>query len=108
MPTTTRDWQAWLDTMPPGPHHLHVTGEVLVPNPGIEATLTPTEPQGVNPLILLLGLHLAQKPGDWPQVFAWVPARYEKTMTPQTPIYKEVQIIEGAAIIERLPVHVAQ
>ena len=36
------------------------------------------EPQGINPAILMLDLHLVQKPGMWPQVLAVAHARYDR------------------------------
>ena len=44
MSTDTRNWHAWIDVMPPRPlHSLHVSGEVHVANPGVEAFLTAKE-----------------------------------------------------------------
>lgn len=74
----TKDWYAWINKMPPPPNDFHVAGEVLVPNPGVEPIIVPREPQGINPKVLLLDLFLHQKPGVWPQVMIWKPARYEK------------------------------
>jgi len=92
MAVQQKDWYAWVDEMPPPPSHLHVVGELLAPNPGVEALLTVKEPQGINPGVLLLDLHLIQKPGMWPQVMTWVQARYEKTLVPVSPKYSEVQV----------------
>jgi hypothetical protein len=64
----TKDWYAWLNLMPPPPDDFHVIGDVLVSNPGVQAHLCVKEPQGINPGVLLLDLHLAQLPGMWPQV----------------------------------------
>jgi hypothetical protein len=54
----------------------YIAGNVLVANPGIEALLRYRIPQGINPKILMLDLVLIQRPGIWPQVQTWVPARY--------------------------------
>jgi hypothetical protein len=43
----TRDWYAWNNLQPPGPVSFHVTGEVLVPNPGVHPLLVPKNPQGI-------------------------------------------------------------
>jgi hypothetical protein len=51
------DWYAWLDIMPPGRHHLHVTGKVEG-RIGSTVVLTPANPQGINPEILLLTLQV--------------------------------------------------
>ena len=74
----TRDWYAWNDLMPPQPNYFRITGEVYVPNPGVDPMLVPTEPPGINPAILLLDLYLCQQSGIWPQVYVWKPVRFEK------------------------------
>ena len=63
----TRNWYAWINTMPPKPDDFHIIGEVFVGNPGVEALLTPKQPQGINPRIFLLDLHLIQKPECGPK-----------------------------------------
>ena len=98
----TKDWYAWLDLMPPSPDDLHVIGEVYVSNPGVEPLLVMHEPQGFNPRILLLDLHLCQKPGVWPQVFVWRQARYHKTGRPLR--YDQVDILCSGDIIASIPV----
>ena len=85
----TRNWYAWINTMPPKPDDFHIIGEVFVGNPGVEALLTPKQPQGINPRIFLLDLHLIQKPGMWPQVMTWVQARYDFIIRPGEPPYSE-------------------
>lgn len=97
----TRDWYAWNNLQPPGPARFHVTGEVLVPNPGVHPLLVPKTPQGINPTILLLDLLLKQEPGIWPQIVVWMPARYDK----QPAYYRQVQIFFGQQVIADLPVH---
>ncbi len=88
----TKNWYAWVNLMPPKPDDFHVIGEILVGNPGIQAQLCVKEPQGINPNILLLDLHLVQQPGIWPQVMTWVQARYDKILTPGSPGYEQVEI----------------
>lgn len=100
----TRNWYAWINLMPPKPDDFHVTGEVFVGNPGIQAELTPREPQGINPAILLLDLHLVQRPGMWPQVMTWVQARYDLILSPTSQRYTEVEIFSNGASIARVPV----
>jgi len=100
-----RDWYAWIDVMPPPPNHFHVVGEVFVANPGVEAVVAVKEPQGTNPAILLLDLHLTQKPGMWPQVMTWIQARYDKTLTPVGPRYAEVQVFGSDGLLARMPVN---
>ncbi|MGH1539579.1 MAG: hypothetical protein ACRBHB_04095 [Arenicella sp.] len=88
----TRNWYAWLNEMPPKPDDFHVTGEVYVANPGVKALLTVKEPQGINPDVLLLDLHLVQQPGMWPQMMTWAQARYDSVICPGGVLYKQVEI----------------
>ena len=105
--TKTQNWTAWLDTRPPKPDHLHVTGEVEVSNPGVQAILLKKVPQGINPEILLLDLHLVQQPGIWPAVISTAQARYDETLCDGQPAYKEVSILCGSDVIETIEVQVA-
>ena len=98
----TRNWHAWNNLMPPPPYSFFVVGEVEVPNPGVEALLVPKVPQGTNPAILMLDLHLIQKPGVWPQNVTWVQARYEKIITGKQ--YSEVEIFYNNQRIALIPV----
>lgn len=82
----------------------HVTGDVLVGNPGIEAHLTEKGPQGINPDILLLDLHLAQKPGMWPQVMTWVQARYDRVLSPESQRYSKVEVLLNGEPIAKMDV----
>ena len=41
-----KQWRAWLNTMAPVPDELHVSGEVLVPNPGTVPFLRERNPPG--------------------------------------------------------------
>lgn len=99
----TKDWYAWIDMMPPRPYSFHVTGEVLVPNPGVDVILIPKEPQGINPDILLMDLFLHQKPGVWPEIVVWKPARYDKVGTVK---YKQVDIFCGSKSIAQIKVDI--
>lgn len=97
--TDTKDWYSWVNIMPPPPNDFHVTGEVLVSNPGVQAILTPKVPQGINPSILFLELILIQRSGFWPAVETWVPARYDKIVSGLP--YSSVTIFsDGEAIAE--------
>lgn len=60
--STTRDWYAWIDIMPPPPNHFHVRGEVQVPNPGEEAQLTLKRAPGSEPRDLPARPALVQRP----------------------------------------------
>lgn len=102
--TKTRDWYAWINLMPPKPDSFHVTGEVYVPNPGVDPILVPREPQGINPEILLMDLFLIQRPGIWPQILVWKQARYDKVGTGFE--YKQVQIFCGDEVIADIEVEI--
>jgi hypothetical protein len=78
----TREWSAWLNLQPPPPDDLHVIGQVRVGNPGVLAFLSERVPQGINPSILILDLHLVQRPGFWIQKMTWVEARFGKIYQP--------------------------
>jgi len=96
--TKTRDWNARV--FPYG--ELSVVGEVWVPNPGVDLLLTPIEPQGVNPRILLLDLLLCQKPGVWPQMLVWKTAQYDKTVMGTA--YERVDIRCGGGTIAKVAI----
>jgi hypothetical protein len=98
----TRDWFAWNNTMPPKPDVFHVVGEVQVSNPGVDVLLAPRNPQGINPKILLLDIHLHQRSGIWPQVVVWKQARYEKVNAN----YESVQIFYCNDVIANIPVDI--
>lgn len=98
----TKDWHAWNDEMPPAPNDFHVIGDVLVPNPGVTASLHPRSPQGINSTILLLNLVLIQRTGMWPQMMTWTQARYDKVVLGSP--YKTVQIYLDDVAIAEMPV----
>ena len=100
----SRDWHAWINLMPPGPNQLHVIGEVQVPNPGVDPILVTKHPQGINPSILLLDLHLIQRPGIWPDVVVWKQARYDKIVHGAQ--YRQVQVFCGSKVIADIPVEI--
>lgn len=104
----TKNWYAWVNLMPPKPDDFHVVGEVLVGNPGVEAMLCVKEPQGINPKILLLDMHLVQKPGIWPQVMTWVQARYDRILPPGSSGYEQVEIFFENESIALIPVNEVQ
>ena len=64
MPKLLKDtFKAWIDAMPPAPPRLiGVTGEIEVPTSGWQAELVRKEPQGFNPMILLLEVHAQHPP----------------------------------------------
>lgn len=104
MSVNSKDWYAWLNTMPPKPDDFHVTGKVEVGNPGMFGTLIPASPQGINPDILILDLYLEQKPGGWQRVNTWVEVRYDTVIIPDAPSYSEVTIWCEGEVIAHMPV----
>lgn len=100
----TKDLYAWINLMPPKPNDLHVIGEVLVGNPGIQAQLNMREPQGINPNILFLDLNLIQQSGMWPEVMTWVPVRYDKVLSPSSIIYTNIEFFHESNVIETIEV----
>ena len=103
---TTSDWKAWVNKMPgPGtPHHntLHVVGTVDTYSKDL-AYLQKREPQGINPHILLLDLHVITGfvPVDNPQRVHY----YENLAEEQS--YKSIEIYyEGKreATIDEIPI----
>lgn len=105
MTIKSKDWYAWLNTMPPTPDDFHVVGDVEVANPGIEACLTMRSPPGFVPQALMLDLHLVQRPGIWTQQLTWTQARFDRVMPPHSPIYTTVEIFyegERIAFIEEI------
>jgi len=98
----SRDWYSWLNLMPPPPDEFHVVGEIYVPNPGVDPLLAPRHPQGINPEILLLDLHLRQQPGNWPQTLVWRSARYDK-VGPRTK-YARVQVFCDEKVVADMKV----
>jgi hypothetical protein len=107
MTATCKDWYAWLNTMPPRPDDFHVTGDVMVSNPGIIALLTMKSPQGINPDILLLDLHLVQQPGMWIQVMTCAQARFDRVMPPGSKLYTAVEIFSDGkriALIDKIDI----
>jgi len=93
----TKDWYAWLDTMPPNPNGFHVTGSILVPHPGVKASLKDSVPQGFNPKILLLDLIVEAIPGYWPAVMTWINVRRDEVFEGNG--YDSIQIfLKGQSI----------
>ncbi|MCP1446244.1 hypothetical protein J3D54_005376 [Pseudomonas sp. GGS8] len=105
MTIKSKDWYAWLNTMPPKPDDFHVVGDVEVANPGIVAVLTRRSPKGSDQKALMLDLHLVQQPGKWIQQISWTQAKYDQVMPPNSPIYTTVEIFyegERIAFIEEI------
>jgi hypothetical protein len=100
----TRNWYAWLNLMPPRPDDFHVVGEVEVGNPGIVAELHTRTPQGINPDILQLDLHLVQRPGIWVQVMTWTQSRYDRVLCPGMSGWKQVEVFHDGQRIALIDV----
>lgn len=102
------NWYAWLDLMPPKPDELHVIGDVEVGNPGVQAELQERVPQGINPAILLLELHLMQRAGVWPQIISVAQCRYDRVIRPGMPAYTQVEIFHGGAQIALIDIDIVR
>lgn len=100
--TRSGGWKAWVNTMPPPPDDIHVVGELLVPNPGVDAVLSKAVPQGFNPDILVLNLTFFQKPGFWPQMVSWAQARYDAVLLGDAPT--EVQVLLYGSLLDSMEV----
>lgn len=96
----TRDFYAWLNLMPIGPPTINVVGEVQVPNPGVDVFLTYKVPQGINPNILLLDLHLIQRPGNGTDT--WKTVHYQRPAGGVE--YSNVEIFCGSQSLIQVPV----
>lgn len=103
----TKNWYAWINLMPPKPDDFHVIGEIYVGNPGIQAELHPKEPQGINPSILLLDLHLVQRPNLWPQVMTWIQCRFDRILSPKSTRYTDVEVFHDGGSIATIKVDAA-
>jgi hypothetical protein len=100
----TREWYAWNDLMPPKPDFFHLTGEVQVPNPGVEVTLHPrgdTKGSTIN-----MDLVLTQRAGNWPQVETWKAAAYRRVLFARP--YKKAAIYHEGKKIEEVRVQDVQ
>jgi hypothetical protein len=99
---TSDEWSAVQDFMPPGPPRLRVRGIRVMPTPGYRLTLTRAEPQGTNPAILLLDLHVEPPAGMVAQVLTPTPVSYDETSDQR---YTRVEIRPDGTIIEVEAVH---
>ncbi len=88
-----RDWHAWHNRQPPGPHTLYVTGECSVPETGWTVDLRRHEPPGFNPQDLLLDL-VIQRSDSY--VTTNVSVRYEEETDFE---YDTVTILPGVLSI---------
>lgn len=108
MTTQCKNWQAWLDKMPPKPDELHVVGDVMASNPGVQPTLTMRNSQGANPAVLILDLYLIQQPGMWPQVITCASVRFDRVMLPGASGYTSVEIYSEGERIAQIDVPIVE
>jgi len=80
-----------------------VMGEVQVPNPGVEVSLSYAVPQGINPAILLLRIEFYQRPGIWPQVLTWKQVHFARISTGPAN-YTQADVVSGGLIAVHVPV----
>lgn len=71
-------FKAVLNKMPIGKPRLYVTGQVEAPTPGWTVKLVRAQPQGINPLILILELQATQPTGQVNQVVTRMDVRYDE------------------------------
>jgi len=91
------DWSATLYSEPERPDRLKVTGECTFPTPGFNVRLEKKEPQGINPVVLILEKKVTGPKGIEPQHVVTVPVSFEEETTVR---YDEVQILPDGARIE--------
>lgn len=108
MATHCKNWQAWLNKMPPKPDELHVVGDVMVSNPGVRPALTMRNPQGSNPAILILDLYLIQQPGKWTQEKVCAQVKFDRIMPPGVSDYTTVEIYSDGEQIVQIDVSVVE
>ncbi|MBB3032651.1 hypothetical protein [Alteriqipengyuania lutimaris] len=103
----SRDWQAWIDTMPgPGAKPtLHITGEVDMPTPGWSVELIGGPADRMNPPGLRFRLEAEKPDGMTMQVITPTEVRYAET-TPYSAIRQIVITCgdEALATITDVPV----
>lgn len=100
-----KDFHAFHNTMPPGPHSLYVIGTVVVSSLGYTVQLTEAASPGVNPTILLLEL-LVRKPAS--EAAAQIQehqVRWDHP-GPYAGGYAEVHILCGSNIVQKLAIKV--
>lgn len=72
------NWKAVQDSRPPLTPRLRVTGRCTFPTPGYKVTLKESNPQGINPRILLLTKTVTPPKGIQPQVEQTILVGFEK------------------------------
>lgn len=88
---------AYANEMPPGPFKLHVFASVVTPTPGYTLKFEPLRPQGINPRVLLLGLHVTPPTRPEPQHVVTQTVSYEEPW--QNNKYSHVTVINGQQVL---------
>jgi hypothetical protein len=86
-------FKAWINKMPGSPQMLICIGEVEEPTTGWTVRLERAEPQGINPLILILDLRAIRPTGIVAQHVTKYPVRYEEA--PPKAEYRQVTVRDG-------------
>ncbi|QIF02403.1 hypothetical protein [Roseimicrobium sp. ORNL1] len=92
-------WKAWanLQPGPGGPKDLHVTAKAEVNSGGWEVKLTKRSPQGINPRILQLELHVTSPSGPATQVKTELDVKY--TEKGGAPLFDKVEVFCGERLL---------
>lgn len=97
------EWSAVQDFMPPRPPRLRVRGVCTMPTPGYRLHLTRSEPQGTDPEILLLDLHV--EPPSGPVIQVLTPTPVDEYTEEGSRRFTEVQIMPQGTRVPVEPVH---
>lgn len=108
MATECKDWQAWLNKMPPKPDELYVVGDVMVSNPGMQPMLAMRNLQGSSPTVLILDLFLIQQPGKWTQEEVCIQVRFDRIMPSGAADYTSVEIYSDREQITQVDVSIVE
>ena len=92
-----RDWAAWENRQPLERPRLIVTARCLLPTPAHRVELRPSNPQGINPRILLLDLVVHAPKFPAPQILTPFLLRYEQ---PADTHYDSVTIMPDGPTIK--------
>ncbi len=93
-------WHAWIDRSPPRPSRICVVGDVLVANPGVAASLTMREPDGIPTGLLQLDLVLVQQPGMWVDLVTLAQVRFERLMPANAAAFETVEVyLDGRKVV---------
>lgn len=102
----SKNWHAWIDTMPPKPNKLYITGEVYIDTIGVKPQLAIREPQGINPDIIIVDLRLVPLQEKTDLINTWIPCRLEKILTSGHIMHKEVEIFYNDELLVGIDVEI--